>query len=512
MGYEAVKQPSKNTKKIKELLDNFDYLSRNLRYTEDENHRYILAETFYKNLCNALRLHKQDSKELTDLTIENLPVIEEISKKLKSTPTDNVTNNLSNTPLDETHQFNMTNQFVLVAKEIMDIFVDGLEIDYVIKVPFKSPKVFMREGIVLSLSEYDTLRKANVKKKNFDAEDNINKAVTAFKNLELDFVFEEETNVTQQRHEENKNTEVLKITPTKKWKKEFKGLKKKDSKDKADLSNKLQKSSNISTTNSKVGINLNSYSNPSTPINESKNISDKSTTINKSYSSLILKLEGFKTNDLNPKGLYNPSVYCFMNTCMQCLASIPELNHYFGTGQFTKEKKSKKDPQACQALKEFVNSYENSSGSLKAPSSIYKVCHSFLTANTQHDCQEFLRRFLTKIQEELNWDKKYTIPDKASLEQAWNIYREINPSFVDSLFTGLMRSSVICNLCGHKSDTYDPFMDISVPIKKKPVESIESCLDYYFAKEHIDCEYKCSSCKKKTSVIHFLSRLQKNSK
>ncbi len=505
-----MKQPSsKNNnknKEIKELLDNFDYLCRKLRVTEEENHRYVIAEPFYTSITEILQ--NPDSTELKELSIENLPVIEEISKKLKSTQNDNTSNNLSNTPLDDSNLNQMSNQFVLVAKEIMDLLVDGIEIDYIIKVPFKSSKVLLRDGIVLTVTEYQTLRKENIKKKNFDADDNINKAVVLFKHLKLDFLFEEnpqeELNITRHILKENKNSEIIKITPTKKWKKEFKGLKKKDSKDKSELSNKSQnipKNYISSNTNIKAGINLNSYSTPSTPINDSKNISEKSTTINKSYSSLILKLEGYKANDLKPKGLYNPSVYCFMNTCMQCLVSIPELNYYFGTGVFLKEKKSKKDSVACNALKEFINSYEKSSGSLKAPSSIYNVCHSFLTANTQHDCQEFLRRFLTKIQEEINWNKKYTIPDYANLEQAWNIYRDVNPSFLDSLFTGLMRSSVICNLCGHKSDTYDPFMDLSVPIKKKPVENIESCLDYYFAKEHIDCEYKCSSCKKKTSVF-----------
>jgi ubiquitin C-terminal hydrolase len=33
------------------------------------------------------------------------------------------------------------------------------------------------------------------------------------------------------------------------------------------------------------------------------------------------------------------------------------------------------------------------------------------------------------------------------------------------------------------------------------------CFDIYFAKEDIDCEYRCESCKKKTSVS-FISNLQ----
>jgi ubiquitin C-terminal hydrolase len=65
--------------------------------------------------------------------------------------------------------------------------------------------------------------------------------------------------------------------------------------------------------------------------------------------------------------------------------------------------------------------------------------------------QEFLRRLLGKIQEELNVNKKYTIPDKITCNDYWKIYRENNPSFIDNMFTGLMRSSVICHKCKHQS-------------------------------------------------------------
>jgi ubiquitin carboxyl-terminal hydrolase 4/11/15 len=136
-----------------------------------------------------------------------------------------------------------------------------------------------------------------------------------------------------------------------------------------------------------------------------------------------------------------------MNTCMQCLLSLPELNYYFSNQMY----KRKTSTPTCNALKEFIDSYKNASSSFKACSSIYKICHSFLPANEQNDCQEYLRRFLSKIQEELNMNKKYIFPDQATYDKVWQIYREYNPSFIDTLFSGLMRSSVICNKCGHKS-------------------------------------------------------------
>lgn len=136
---------------------------------------------------------------------------------------------------------------------------------------------------------------------------------------------------------------------------------------------------------------------------------------------------------------------------MQCLISIPEFNFYFATNTYQNDKLISKTASSCEALSEFIDLYFNADKDLKPNNQLYKVCHSFLESGQQHDCQEYLRRFLSRIQEEINGTKKYTVPDKASYKQVWDIYRENNPSIIDSLFSGLMRSSVICNKCSAKS-------------------------------------------------------------
>ena len=40
-------------------------------------------------------------------------------------------------------------------------------------------------------------------------------------------------------------------------------------------------------------------------------------------------LDKYKKIVLNPLGLKNPSIYCYMNCCLQILLSIPELNYFF---------------------------------------------------------------------------------------------------------------------------------------------------------------------------------------
>lgn len=85
-----------------------------------------------------------------------------------------------------------------------------------------------------------------------------------------------------------------------------------------------------------------------------------------------------------------------MNTCMQCLISIPEFNSFFYEQNYKSESKnSKKNFSACNAIKDFIENYSSESDKyLKPPGSLYKVCHSFLEANTQHDCQVLLIFYL----------------------------------------------------------------------------------------------------------------------
>jgi ubiquitin C-terminal hydrolase len=124
-----------------------------------------------------------------------------------------------------------------------------------------------------------------------------------------------------------------------------------------------------------------------------------------------------------------------------------------------------------------------------------------------HDSQEFFVCFLEAMQQELNpsnkdknkkteKNKKNEVINK--MDEKWIDYRKKNNSFIDSLFTGLMRSTVECKSCKHISITYDPFIDLNVSINK--YKNLEKCLKQYFEPEKIDCEYKCDNCKQISKV------------
>ena len=216
-------------------------------------------------------------------------------------------------------------------------------------------------------------------------------------------------------------------------------------------------------------------------------------------------MSDFPGETISPVGLINPNIYCFMICILQTLLSIPELNYYFLNQFFLgydKEEKNINDMSVCIAFHNFIKSYLMGKKYITIHKQLFRICNHLLGGMRMHDSQEFFVCFLDAIQKELNSNEKCNIPEKANMEERWVMYRKINNSFIDSIFTGLMRSTVQCKKCKYKSYTYDPFIDLSVSINKYKI--LEKCLKQYFENEKIDCEYKCEHCKNVAKVCNFL--------
>jgi hypothetical protein len=220
-----------------------------------------------------------------------------------------------------------------------------------------------------------------------------------------------------------------------------------------------------------------------------------------SESQLTINLNDFEGQSIEPIGIVNPSIYCFMICILQTLISIPEVNYYFLSKSYTNKNESdenESDTPICDVYYFFIKQYLFGKKYMQIPRDLKIICNRLLGGMRMHDCQEFFVCFLESLQEELNTKKKTNIPENLTMEQKWILYRKVNYSFIDSVFTGLMRSTVQCKKCDHKSVTYDPFIDLSVSINK--YKSLEKCLKQYFEKEKIDCEYKCEKCNQVSKV------------
>ena len=99
------------------------------------------------------------------------------------------------------------------------------------------------------------------------------------------------------------------------------------------------------------------------------------------------------------------------------------------------------------------------------------------TDGDQHDSQEFLRFLLDALDEDLNavttppayFEEKddFSEPESAKAARLWAKYRARTSGVVVDVFAGQLRSAVTCHACGKASTSYDPFWDLSLPLRAR---------------------------------------------
>ena len=221
------------------------------------------------------------------------------------------------------------------------------------------------------------------------------------------------------------------------------------------------------------------------------------------------------SNGMNKvKGLTNGKLYCYMNCTLQVLFGIPELVKYVETGEYQEKLKSPKS-KYWSAFADAVliaiscpMSPMSLSTSLKdfgqpqfTPTTLRKLATSRFRSSEQHDVHEFLCFLFSGMQDEMNLPRPKVNIDFKNPDTAWEYHLQYNISIIDSIFAGQSISKVTCKKCEKVSVTFEPFLQLTVPVLPEETKTLNECFKLFEIKEDIKSGYKCDSCKTKNNAF-----------
>uniref|UniRef100_A0A8C2ZXM6 ubiquitinyl hydrolase 1 n=1 Tax=Cyclopterus lumpus TaxID=8103 RepID=A0A8C2ZXM6_CYCLU len=169
-------------------------------------------------------------------------------------------------------------------------------------------------------------------------------------------------------------------------------------------------------------------------------------------------------------GLKNHGNTCFMNAAVQCLSNTDLLAEYLALERYNDLAKGEVTEQLASLVRALWTLEYTPQLSVDFKTIVSKYGSQF-RGNSQHDALEFLLWLLDRVHEDVNLashnnnnkTKEVTSPDLSQSQQH---------SFVQEHFQAQYKSSLTCPHCMKQSNTFDPFLCISLPIPLPQTRSL----------------------------------------
>ncbi|XP_045425706.1 ubiquitin carboxyl-terminal hydrolase 43 isoform X1 [Lemur catta] len=172
------------------------------------------------------------------------------------------------------------------------------------------------------------------------------------------------------------------------------------------------------------------------------------------------------------QGLKNHGNTCFMNAVVQCLSNTDLLAEFLALGRYRAAPGRAEVTEQLAALVRALWTREYTPQlSAEFKNAVSKYGSQF-QGNSQHDALEFLLWLLDRVHEDLEGSSRGPVLEKLPPEASKTSENCLSPSaqlslgqsFVQSHFQAQYRSSLTCPHCLKQSNTFDPFLCVSLPI------------------------------------------------